>query len=58
MRPEDYRIAALIVRKYATAVETKLYWDMSTSAARCEIAEAKKVAEMLETEAEKAEGEP
>jgi hypothetical protein len=56
MRPEDYRIAALIVRKYAAAVETKLYWEMSTSTARGEIAEAKKVAEMLETE--KAEGEP
>ena len=58
MRPEDYRIAALIVRKYVAAVETKLYWDMSTSTARGEITEAKRVAEMLEGEAEKTEGEP
>ena len=55
MRPEDYRIAALIVRKYATAVETKLYWEMSTSVARREISEAERIAGLLEAEAEKEE---
>ena len=55
MRPDDLRLAAVIARKYATAVETKLYWDMSTSGARREISEAERIADLLEAEAEKEE---
>ena len=53
MRPDDLRLAAVIARKYASAVETKLYWEMSTSAAKFEIAEANRVAGLLEVEAER-----
>ena len=55
MRSDDLRLAARIARKYATAVETKLYWEMSTSVARREISEAERIAGLLEAEAEKEE---
>lgn len=51
MKYEDAIAAARIARKYAAAVETKLYWDMTTREARAEIAEASRVAELLEDEA-------
>lgn len=57
MRPDDLRLAALIARKYASAVETKLYWDMTTSEAKREVSEAKRLATLLDDEAERTEGE-
>jgi hypothetical protein len=51
MKREDLLIAARIVRKYISAVETTLYWNMTTREARDVIAEASTVAEMLETAA-------
>lgn len=41
----------MFLRKYARAVETKLYWNMSTSEAKKEIAEAERLAELLESAA-------
>ena len=51
MKREDLLIAARIVRKYISAVETTLYWNMTTREARDTIAEASAIAEMLEIEA-------
>jgi len=48
MSREELEAAAMIIRKYVVAVETKLYWNMSTSEARREITEATKLAELLE----------
>jgi hypothetical protein len=51
MTLEDMHAAAELLRKYATAVETKLYWNMSTSEAKAEIKEAKRLASILDDEA-------
>lgn len=51
MKREDLLVTARIVRKYISAVETTLYWNMTTREARDAIAEATAVAEMLETAA-------
>ena len=51
MTPKDYETAAFVARKYAAAVEKKLYWSMSLSEAHDEINEAERIAEMLESEA-------
>jgi hypothetical protein len=48
MKREELKAAADFLRKYATAVETKLYWDMSTSEAKNEIREAKRLATLLD----------
>jgi hypothetical protein len=48
MKREDLLAAADFLRKYATAVETKLYWNMSTSEAKNEIKEVKRLAGLLE----------
>lgn len=53
MNPDDYIAAARLVRKYATAVETTLYWKMTTREAKEEVLEATRVAELLEDEAAK-----
>ncbi len=53
MNPDDYIAAARLVRKYATAVETTLYWKMTTRAAKEEVLEATRLAELLEDEAAK-----
>lgn len=53
MKFEDLIAAARVVRKYITAVESTLYWNMSTRAAKDEIAEATRVAEILEDAAVK-----
>ncbi len=53
MNSDDYIAAARIVRKYATAVETTLYWKMSTREAKEEVIEAARVAGLLEEEAAK-----
>ena len=50
MSPEDLLIAARIVKKYAVAVENKLYWDMSPIMAQTEITEAERIASLLEAE--------
>jgi len=50
---DDCISAARIARKYATAVETTLYWKMTTREAKDEVAEAVRVAELLEDEASK-----
>lgn len=47
MNREDLEAAADFLRKYATAVETKLYWNMSTREAKAEIQEAKRLASLL-----------
>lgn len=49
MKPEDIEAIIATLKKYAYAVETKLYWDMSTSKARGEIAETNRLVELLET---------
>ena len=51
MSREELEAAAMIIRKYVVAVETKLYWNMSTSEAKKEIAEAERLAELLEAAA-------
>lgn len=51
MTREDMKAAAEMLRKYAVAVETKLYWNMSTSEAKVEIKEAKRLASILDEEA-------
>jgi hypothetical protein len=53
VNPDDYIAAARLVRKYATAVETTLYWKMTTREAKEEVLEATRVAELLEDEAAK-----
>lgn len=50
MTPEDYAAAARVVRKYVAAVETKLCWDMSTREAKIEVAEAERLAALLDAE--------
>jgi hypothetical protein len=50
MSPEDLLTAARIAKKYAVAVENKLYWDMSPLEAQTEIAEAVRIASLLEAE--------
>jgi hypothetical protein len=50
MSPEDLLTAARIAKKYAVAVENKLYWDMSPIEAQTEIAEAERIASLLEAE--------
>jgi len=52
MKREDLVAAADFLRKYATAVETKLYWSMSTSEAKAEIKEVKRLASILTEVAE------
>ncbi len=52
MKREDLASAADFLRKYAVAVETKLYWSMSTSEAKAEIKEARRLASMLTEAAE------
>lgn len=47
MKREDLLAAADFLKKYAVAVETKLYWSMSTSEAKAEINEAKRLASLL-----------
>lgn len=53
MRRDDFVSAAALMRKYAAAVETTLYWKMSTSEAKKEIAEAERLCDLLENEASK-----
>jgi len=53
MMYEDLITAARIARKYAYAVETKLYWNMSPLEAQTTIAEAERIADLLELEAAK-----
>jgi len=50
---DDLIGAARIVRKYIAAVESTLYWNMSTRQAKEEVAEAARIAEVLEDEAVK-----
>jgi len=45
---EDYSEAAAILRKYAAAVESKLYIDMKVEQAHREIGEAERLAFLLE----------
>lgn len=53
MKYEDLLAAARIVRKYIVAVETTLYWKMTTREAKDEMAEATRIAEALEDAAVK-----
>lgn len=53
MKYEDFIAAGKIVRKYIAAVEKTLYWEMTTREAKEEIAEAQRVAEILEDAAVK-----
>jgi hypothetical protein len=53
MRYEDLIDAARIARKYAAAVENKLYWNMSPLEAQTAIGEAERIADLLEEEAAK-----
>lgn len=53
MKYEDLITAAAIARKYAIAVESKLYWNMSPVEAQYEITEAERIADTLEDEAVK-----
>lgn len=55
MKYEDLIAAARIARKYAAAVETKLYWNMSPIEASNAITEAERIADILEEEAAKEE---
>ena len=48
MKPEDIEAIIATLKKYAHAVETKLYWDMSTGKAREETAETIRLIELLE----------
>ena len=50
---EDLTSAAQIARKYAAAVRTKLYWNMSPTEADAAIAESERVAEVLDAAADK-----
>ena len=51
MTKDELEAAAMIVRKYVAAVEKTLYWSMTTSEAKKEIAEAERLAEVLESAA-------
>jgi len=51
MKYDDIISAARIARKYAIAVESKLYWNMSPLEAQTEIGEAERIANLLEEEA-------
>lgn len=51
MKYEDIIGAAAMLRKYAVAVETTLYWKMTTREAKDEIKEVIRLAEALEEEA-------
>jgi hypothetical protein len=51
MMYEDLLTAAKIARKYAAAVESKLYWNMSPLEAQTAIGEAERIADLLEEEA-------
>lgn len=53
MTPDDATVILAILRKYIRAVETKLYWDMSTSEARKEIAETERLIAVVEPLTEK-----
>lgn len=53
MNRDDFILAAILMRRYVAAVETTLYWKMSTSEARKEIVEAERILALLEKEAEK-----
>ena len=55
MKYEDLIAAARIARKYAAAVETKLYWNMTPIEAQGGITEAKRIADLFEKEAAKEE---
>jgi len=48
MKCEDLIAAAKLMRKYSTAVETTLYWNMTTREAKEEIKEADRLAALLE----------
>lgn len=48
MRYEDIIAAAVIVRKYIGAVDSTLYWNMTTRQAKDEITEAERVLNLLE----------
>lgn len=48
MNREDMEAMAAIVRKYAVAVETTLYWKMTTGEARRELTEAQRLLAVLD----------
>lgn len=52
MTPQDYIKAASILRKYANAVESKLYMNMKIPEAHQAIADAERLAKLLEEAAE------
>lgn len=47
MKPEDVNAIITVLRKYSAAVETKLYWDMSTREARAELSEIDRLIAVL-----------
>lgn len=51
MTKEDLEKIANYLRKYARAVETSLYWKMSTSEAKKEITTAERLAGLVEAAA-------
>lgn len=53
MTPEDLELAATYLRKYAAAVESKLYINMKIPQAHDEIAVAERLAGQLEAAARK-----
>ena len=53
MKYEDLIAASAMLRKYASAIETTLYWDMSTRDAKAAIIEAQRLADLLADEAAK-----
>lgn len=53
MTRTDLESIARVLRKYASAVETTLYWNMSTSEAKKEIAETERLMAVVESEAVK-----
>ena len=53
MKYEDIIAASAMLRKYVTAVEKTLYWNMTTREAKEEIKEATRLADVLEEEAAK-----
>lgn len=55
---EDYMDAAAILRKYAMAVQNRLYMDMKVSEAHDAIAEALRLADILEAAATKVDTVP
>ena len=56
MTRTDLEAIVHVLRKYASAVETTLYWNMSTSEAKKEIAETERLMAVVEYEAEKLTG--